>query len=93
MQKRFEKLNNDFTEFIGEFKAWAEDKEKELDKKLTQVIKEIGDLKIRISEVIVSLGFALAGTVIGAMIFAAGHSPFSFILIVSTSNSINGLSW
>ncbi|RBQ79261.1 hypothetical protein FVER53590_09926 [Fusarium verticillioides] len=83
MQKRFEKLNNDFTEFIGEFKAWAEDKEKELDKKLTQVIKEIGDLKIRISEVIVSLGFALAGTVIGAMIFAAGHSPFSFILIAA----------
>ncbi|KAF4345555.1 hypothetical protein FBEOM_505 [Fusarium beomiforme] len=45
MEKRFTKLNEDFTVFVGKFVSWAKKKEGELDEKVTQLIKEIGELK------------------------------------------------
>ncbi|KLO95406.1 uncharacterized protein Y057_12826 [Fusarium fujikuroi] len=85
MQDRFTKLHDDFTVFVGKFVSWAEKKEGELDKKVTKLIKEIGDLKGRITKVILSMvAVGAGGTTLGMFLAVGGFlapGPWSLFLI------------
>ncbi|CAI7676400.1 unnamed protein product [Penicillium discolor] len=85
MEERFQDLITDFTKFIAGFASWATKIEGELDGKVKGLIKEIGDLKIKLAKLQASLiGVGAGGTTIGGFLLAGGLAvpgPWSIVLI------------
>ncbi|KAF7526435.1 hypothetical protein PCG10_004131 [Penicillium crustosum] len=85
MEERFQDLITDFTKFIAGFASWATKKEGEMDGKVTGLIKEIGELKMKLAKVQASLiGVGAGGTTVGGFLLAGGLAvpgPWSIVLI------------